>query len=87
MERPETRYATGRDGVHLAYQIAGGGPTDVVVSSGFISHVEHQWEEPGYARSLERIASFGRLICYDKRGLGLSDPVPIEGVAEPRAAR
>jgi len=72
-----TRYTTTGDGIHLAYEVTGDGPRDVVVTSGFISHLEHQWADPGYARSLERLTTFARVICFDKRGLGLSDPVPI----------
>jgi pimeloyl-ACP methyl ester carboxylesterase len=47
----------------------------LVFIAGFTSHCEHQWEEPALARSLERLASFSRLIWFDKRGTGLSDPV------------
>lgn len=79
---PETRYATTADGIHLAYQVVGDGPGDVVVMSGFISHLEHQWANPGYARSMERLASFSRVIAFDKRGLGLSDPVPMRDVSD-----
>jgi class 3 adenylate cyclase/alpha-beta hydrolase superfamily lysophospholipase len=72
---PETRYTKSGD-VHLAYQIVGNGPLDLVVVPGFISHVEWLWEEPACARFLSRLASFARLILFDKRGTGLSDRVP-----------
>jgi class 3 adenylate cyclase len=72
---PETRYAKSGD-VHIAYQIVGTGPLDLVVVPGFISHVEWFWEEPACARLLGRLASFSRLILFDKRGSGLSDRVP-----------
>jgi pimeloyl-ACP methyl ester carboxylesterase len=71
MER-ETRYAKSGD-VHIAYQVIGQGATDVVLVPGFISHVEEWWEQPLSARFLERLASFSRLILFDKRGTGLSD--------------
>jgi pimeloyl-ACP methyl ester carboxylesterase len=72
--RPETRYAKSGD-VHIAYQVVGEGPIDLVLVHGWISHVEYQWEEPSQARFLERLASFSRLITFDKRGTGLSDRV------------
>jgi pimeloyl-ACP methyl ester carboxylesterase len=72
--RPETRYAKSGD-VHLAYQVVGGGPLDLVVVPGFISHVEGWWEEPLSARFFERLAAFARVILFDKRGTGLSDRV------------
>ena len=72
--RPETRYAKSGD-VHIAYQVVGEGPIDLVLVYGWISHIEHQWEEPSLARFLERLASFSRLITFDKRGTGLSDRV------------
>jgi pimeloyl-ACP methyl ester carboxylesterase len=71
---PETRYAKSGD-VHIAYQVIGKGPFDLVFVPGFISHVDHVWDEPRWAGFLERLASFSRLICFDKRGTGLSDRV------------
>ncbi len=74
--RPQTRYA--RSGtVHIAYQVFGEGPLDIVLVPGFTSHVEAGWEEPNYSRFLERLASFARVILLDKRGTGMSDPVAI----------
>lgn len=77
---PPTLYA--RNGaIHLAYQVLGKGPPNlVVVSSGPGSHMDHQWLEPHAARWLRRTASFSRLVMYDNRGVGLSDPVPNEAV-------
>jgi len=72
---PGTRYALS-GGVHVAYQVVGDGPLDLVYVPGWVSNVEVMWEEPRYARFLERLASFSRLITFDKRGTGLSDPVP-----------
>jgi class 3 adenylate cyclase/pimeloyl-ACP methyl ester carboxylesterase len=72
---PDTRYA--RSGaVNIAYQIVGEGAMDLVFVSGWISNVELAWEEPNFRRFLERLASFSRLILFDKRGTGLSDRVP-----------
>jgi len=69
---PETRYAKS-DGVNIAYQVTGEGPLDLVLISGFVSHLELDWEEPRSVHFLERLASFARLIRFDKRGTGLSD--------------
>ena len=71
-ETPETRYARSGD-VNIAYQVVGEGPLDLVYVPGWVSNVELMWEEPGYARLLGRLASFSRLILFDKRGTGLSD--------------
>jgi len=73
--QPETRYAKSGD-VHIAYQVIGDGPIDLVWVPGWVSHVEYQWENPATARALSRLASFSRLILFDKRGTGLSDRVP-----------
>jgi class 3 adenylate cyclase len=74
---PETRYARSGD-VNIAYQIVGEGPFDLVYVPGWISNVELMWEEPNHARLLSRLASFSRLILFDKRGTGMSDPVPLD---------
>jgi class 3 adenylate cyclase len=72
---PETRYTKVGD-VHIAYQVVGNGPLDLVVVPGWVSHLEVQyWEEPIVARFFERLATFSRLILFDKRGTGLSDRV------------
>jgi pimeloyl-ACP methyl ester carboxylesterase len=73
---PETRYAKTADGVHIAYQVVGDGPVDLVYVMGWTSNIDAMWEEPDLARFLSRLASFGRLILFDKRGVGLSDRVP-----------
>ena len=75
--RPDTRYAR-IGGISIAYQVVGDGPIDLVLVPGFVSHLEVSWEEPNLAHFLTRLASFTRLILFDKRGTGLSDP--IEGV-------
>jgi pimeloyl-ACP methyl ester carboxylesterase len=74
---PQTRYARSGD-VNIAYQIVGDGPFDLVCVPGWISNVELMWEEPNHARLLRRLASFSRLILFDKRGTGMSDPVPVD---------
>ena len=69
---PETRYVKS-DGVHIAYQVMGDGPLDVVFVPGFVSNVEANWESPERANFFRRLASFCRLILFDKRGTGMSD--------------
>lgn len=69
-----TRYARAGD-LHIAYQVFGDGPVDLVVVWGTLSEVEVMWEEPGMARLLERLSSFARVVHFDKRGMGLSDRV------------
>lgn len=71
---PETRYAKSGD-VHLAFQVFGEGEHDLVHVAGFLSHVELLWESPVFARYFEGLGSFCRVILFDKRGMGLSDPV------------
>ena len=73
---PETRYAKTADGVHVAYQVVGDGPVDLVFVMGWTSNIEAMWEEPNFARFLRRLSTFSRLILFDKRGVGLSDRVP-----------
>jgi class 3 adenylate cyclase len=72
---PETRYARLGD-LHLAYQVVGEGPPDILLLDQWFGHVEAQWDVPPVAELRERLASFGRLIMFDKRGTGLSDPIP-----------
>src|SRR5207248_6453535 len=62
---------------NIAYQVVGDGPVDVVFVMGWISHLEYFWAEPHFAAFLDRLASFSRLILFDKRGTGLSDRVPV----------
>jgi class 3 adenylate cyclase/pimeloyl-ACP methyl ester carboxylesterase len=69
-----TRYAKSGD-LSIAYQVAGEGPIDLVVVPGIVSHVEAFHELPGYSRFIERLASFARVITFDKRGTGLSDRI------------
>jgi pimeloyl-ACP methyl ester carboxylesterase/class 3 adenylate cyclase len=72
---PQTKYARSGD-VNIAYQVTGEGPRDLVYVPGFVSNIEVMWDDPGLAGFLERLTSFSRLITFDKRGTGVSDPVP-----------
>ncbi len=74
MQRPETRYARSGD-YHIAYQVVGDGPVDLVYVPGWVSQLDLYWEEPSIARFFGRLASSCRLIVFDTRGIGLSDPV------------
>jgi pimeloyl-ACP methyl ester carboxylesterase len=79
---PETRYARSGD-VHIAYQVVGTGKRDLVFVPGYISHLEHAWEEPGYAHLVSRLGAHSRVILFDKRGTGLSDrPVQLPTLEE-----
>jgi class 3 adenylate cyclase len=71
---PPTHYARSAD-ASIAYQVLGDGPCDLMVITGPASHLELMWEEPGTAHSFRRMAKFARLIMFDRRGTGLSDPV------------
>jgi pimeloyl-ACP methyl ester carboxylesterase len=71
---PDVQYAKSGD-VNIAYQVIGDGPFDLVFAPGFVTHLELQWAMPTFAPMLEQIASFSRLIRFDKRGTGMSDPV------------
>lgn len=70
------RYAK-NGSVHLAYQSFGGGDLEFVFVPGLVSHLEFPWEHPPYRRFMNRLASFARVTVYDKRGMGLSDPLDV----------
>ena len=72
--QPQTRFALSGD-VNIAYQVVGDGPIDLVFVMGWVSNIDEFWTEPSFARFLERLAKFSRLIVFDKRGTGLSDRV------------
>ena len=72
--QPVTQYAKSGD-VHIAYQAFGDGPINLVMVPGFVSNVEHYWEQPDFARFLNRLASYARVVTFDKRGTGGSDRV------------
>jgi pimeloyl-ACP methyl ester carboxylesterase len=78
---PEIRYAQNGD-VHIAYQVLGQGPPDLVLVDGFVTHLGAMWADPVRRRFCERLASFSRLILFDKRGMGLSDHVPFGTLEE-----
>lgn len=75
--RSDVRYADS-DGIRIAYQVVGDGPRDLVLVHGWVTHLELLWEYPPAARAMERLASFARVVHFDKRGTGLSDPVPLD---------
>jgi pimeloyl-ACP methyl ester carboxylesterase len=77
--QPETRYAKSGD-LNIAYQVVGEGPFDLIYVPGWISNVEESWEVPECGHFLRRLASFSRLILFDKRGTGLSDRVSNESL-------
>jgi class 3 adenylate cyclase len=80
MALPETRFArVGED--RIAYQIVGEGPVDLVYCSGTWNHVDMRWEHPRIANVMRRLAAFSRLIVFDRRGSGASDPLPLDEVA------
>jgi pimeloyl-ACP methyl ester carboxylesterase/class 3 adenylate cyclase len=73
---PETRYAK-TDDIHIAYQVFGDGPVDMVLATEFWHSIEVQWDQPDLAAFLERLGSFARVISFDQRGSGVSDPVSL----------
>jgi pimeloyl-ACP methyl ester carboxylesterase/class 3 adenylate cyclase len=75
-DAPKVHYVTVDDGAHIAYQVVGSGPRDLVYIPGWVSNLDLAWENPIQAAFFDRLASFSRLILLDKRGTGLSDPVP-----------
>ena len=76
---PETHYAR-VDGLYLAYQVLGEGAIDLVLADQWTSHQEAQWDVPPVAELRRRLAKIGRLILFDKRGVGMSDPVPMQSL-------
>jgi pimeloyl-ACP methyl ester carboxylesterase len=74
---PETRYTKNGD-VNIAYQVLGDGPLDLVLVHGWVQSFDGSWEIEPIARFYRRLASFSRLILFDKRGTGLSDRVPLD---------
>ena len=76
-EKPRTQYARSGN-VHIAFQVVGDGDLDLLLIDTWVHHVEAVWDFPDFARFLRRLGSFGRLIHFDRRGTGLSDPVPLE---------
>jgi class 3 adenylate cyclase len=77
--QPPTQYVRGPEG-HVAYQVFGRGPRDIVFVPDHPNNIEIMWEDPGVSRFLERLGTVGRVICFDKRGTGISDPVPLGSI-------
>ncbi len=84
MTTPATRYVRS-DGATLAYQVSGDGGLDMLFMTGWITQIEHLWEEPANRRFLERLSGFGRLIMFDSRGSGLSERLRDEYTVEQEA--
>ena len=76
MHYPETWYARSKDG-NVAYQVVGDGPQDLVFIPSWLSNIDVMWEEPLLAHFLRRLATFSRILCFDKRGAGASDTVSL----------
>ena len=83
MEAPKTKYARSGE-LSIAYQVIGDGPLDLVHIPGLVSHLDAAWENPKYRRFMERLSRFARVLVYDKRGTGLSDPVTEPPAVEER---
>jgi class 3 adenylate cyclase len=78
VDNPQTKYAKSADGAHIAYQVFGDGPVDIVLVGVGYSNIEFMWQLPPVARFLRRLASFARVIQFDPRGIGVSDPLIVE---------
>ena len=75
--RPDTRYAKAPEGGYVAYQLFGSGPMSLVFVTNWITNCDAMWEEPSMAAYFDRLARFSRVLCFDKRGSGVSDRVPL----------
>lgn len=82
-DRPRTRYAKTAEGVHIAYQVAGEGDVDLVLLQDWTCPLEGRWDEPVFAGPTQRLTSFSRTLCFDRRGTGLSDPVALFDMSTP----
>ncbi len=83
---PETRYLRTPDGVHIAYQIVGDGPYDLMYQAGWLSNLDAVWDMPEIAESLRRMAERARVILMDRRGTGVSDrPASVDALSLERA--
>ncbi len=81
MLRPEVRYASADDGAAIAYSVVGDGPITIVLVSPLTSHLEVIWEEPALEHLISRLGICSRVVLFDRRGIGLSDPSPVPGEA------
>ena len=79
-DETKTRYARNKEGQYVAYQVFGEGALDIVFIPDWVTNLEVMWDEPTLARFLTRLAAIGRVICFDKRGTGVSDPVPLGAI-------
>ena len=77
--QPETHYTRGKEG-HVGYQVVGDGPVDLVFIPSWLTCIDGMWEEPTLAGFLRRLGTFSRVLCFDKRGTGVSDPVPLAAI-------
>jgi pimeloyl-ACP methyl ester carboxylesterase len=77
VQAPDVHYARSSDGTHIAYQVAGDGPMDVLMVSAAYSNIELIWTLPSFAPFLDALASLARVLCFDPRGSGLSDPLTV----------
>jgi class 3 adenylate cyclase len=84
VDRPQTHYAVTDDDVHIAYQVVGRGPIDVVFVHAFVSHIEIFWELPTFERFIRELSTWARVILFDKRGVGLSDRLSVVPTIEAR---
>ena len=80
LDETKTRYARNNEGQYVGYQVFGEGSLDIVFIPDWCTNLEVMWEEPTLARFLSRLAAIGRVICFDKRGTGVSDPVPLGAI-------
>jgi pimeloyl-ACP methyl ester carboxylesterase len=78
VEIPETRYAKTADDIHIAYQVFGNGPADLVYVHRFVNTIGYMWEVAPFAEFLQRLGTMARVLCLDPRGAGMSDPVPLD---------
>ena len=76
----QTQYVKTADGAHIGYQVFGTGQRDLLFVTNWLQNLDAMWEEPSLARYLDRLATFARVICVDKRGHGISDPVPTTAI-------
>jgi class 3 adenylate cyclase len=79
-DETKTRYARNKEGQYVAHQVFGEGSLDIVFIPDWVTNLEVMWEEPTLARFLNRLAAIGRVICFDKRGTGVSDPIPLGAI-------
>jgi pimeloyl-ACP methyl ester carboxylesterase len=86
VDRPQTRFAVTDDDVHIAYQVIGDGPVDVVSVHAFISHLEWFWDLPSFERFISELSSWARVVVFDKRGVGLSDRLSVMPTLEVRGS-